>query len=365
MCLISESRKAVRAGNWDVATALACEAMAGENPAGGYAQLASIHHDRGNYIGMASMAEEGLQHYPSNISLRQIRGLARLGRGEWSGWKDLHGRGEHGNLVRECPKPEWDGYLGSAKSIMVIGEEGFGDQIMWSRFFPWFAKRFGRVMLKPPDELSRLMRNSFPGIDVIDGPEDLKGEFPQEWIGMGSICEHVKLVDGLRPPYLRVRDADRERFAEYFEPRGGRLRVALTWQGQRGHVQDRQRSIGFSAFSPLLDIPGIDFYAFQFGDASDENDRIPCIASVCRDFADTAAALRHIDLLISIDTSIVHVAAALAKPVWVILNTPTDWRWGIPEERNDWYGTVWQFRNRSMEDLAAALTQYARTQGSH
>jgi hypothetical protein len=161
----------------------------------------------------------------------------------------------------------------------------------------------------------------------------------------------------LRPPYLRVDAAWGERWRERLGRRQG-WRVGLVWAGSRSHVNDRQRSIDVAFLAPLLATPEVTFYGLQMDRAGGASvaglgDLTPEIT----DFADTAAILAELDLVITVDTAMAHLAGALGRPVWVLLASVPDWRWGLEREDSPWYPSARLFRQTAAGDWEGVLRQ--------
>jgi hypothetical protein len=160
-------------------------------------------------------------------------------------------------------------------------------------------------------------------------------------------------------PYLRAGgehvDKWRARIAAFPRPR-----IALAWSGNRAHVNDRHRSIALSCLDPLLATSGAHFVSIQrdLRDGEAELLRSRSIAHLgdeLTDFADTAAVLEHVDLLISVDTAVAHLAGALGKPVWILLPFAPDWRWMLDREDSPWYPTARLFRQAAIGDWASVI----------
>jgi hypothetical protein len=132
------------------------------------------------------------------------------------------------------------------------------------------------------------------------------------------------------------------------------LRVGLVWAGSATHERDKVRSIPFAMFGPLLALEGVHFFSLQMGEAAKQMSvagaRVTDLGAMTRDMADTAAQIAELDLLISVDTSVVHMAGALGKPVWVLLSAVADWRWLRGREDSPWYPTARLFRQRERGD---------------
>ena len=154
-------------------------------------------------------------------------------------------------------------------------------------------------------------------------------------------------------PYLHIPEDARQKAQEYAWPADG-LRVGISWAGNAKNPNDKFRSIPFDRFLPFFDGKGVNFFSLQIGDAVEQMKQAQApvvdLAPLTADMADTAAFLAHLDLVITIDTSIAHLAGALAKPVWILLPANADWRWMEEREDSPWYPTARLFRQRELDN---------------
>jgi hypothetical protein len=146
---------------------------------------------------------------------------------------------------------------------------------------------------------------------------------------------------------------------------GTGLRVGLVWRGNPEHENDKYRSVGLDLLAPLFDVPGVSFFSLQVG-ADERNARMIDLAPQLKDFAHTAAAVQALDLIISVDTAVAHLAGALGKPVWILLAQGNDWRWLHGREDSPWYPTARLFRQGrgrrwrpAIRAISAALAESA------
>lgn len=279
----------------------------------------------------------------------------------------------------EAP-PRWHGESLCSKSITIIPEAGAGDAIQFCRWLPLLKRRFGagHVVAFVPEAIGRLFWHSFPGVQIVGvpwAPADadaqrvdiaipFRSDFVIELLSLPH-CFEARLDTIPKPPYLRADPADIERWRSRLpESRG--LRVGLVWKGsQQIEWMARWRSLpSLSALAPLWRVPGVAFVSLQKGAGEDEARASPLplvhLGSDVRDFADTAAVIESLDLVISVDTSVAHLAGALGKPCWVVVPHVPDWRWHHP---GSWYPHTRTFRQHApgdwsgaVEDVAAALT---------
>ncbi|MBI5331590.1 MAG: tetratricopeptide repeat protein [Betaproteobacteria bacterium] len=269
--------------------------------------------------------------------------------------------------------PVWQGEDLTGKRIVVWLEQGFGDEIQFARFAPLLKERgCAQVILLCSPPLRELLR-TLDGVDVVLAKEDPLPAY-DFWIFVMSLPWRLGMrLDTIpaRLPYLAADPVRLERWRERLPE--GALRVGLVWKGSASHRNDAHRSMpGLSTLAPLWSAPGVVFVSLQKGQGEDEAAHPPPgqalthLGSEIRDFADSAALVAQLDLVICVDTAIAHVAGALGKPCWVLLpKRGTDWRW--LHERSDslWYpATLRLFRQRDgwegvVGEAAAALRAWA------
>jgi hypothetical protein len=231
---------------------------------------------------------------------------------------------------------------------------------------PLLAARAGAVTLRVHQQLTGLLRESLPGITVLGDRGD-----PAPYH-----CDAV-LLSLPRPfktrletipaeiPYLRTPAQAAHRWIRRVAEMKG-VKVVLVWAGNPEHVNDHRRSIDPDQLAPLFAVAGASFASLQHGARSadlkrlrPDNIGIAGLASDFGDFADTAAAVDALDLVITVDTSVAHLAGALGKPVWVLLPWVTDWRWMLNREDNPWYPTMRLFRQHRGGDWGDVIARMA------
>lgn len=292
--------------------------------------------------------------------------ILMLLRGEFAqGWREYEWRSQ----FKDFPKParvftqrQWDGSDLVGRTIMLQTEQGFGDTFQFMRYVPLVAARGGRVLVACHQEMRQ----------VLEGAEGVAG-----WVGEGEAlpafdvyCPLLSLPLAFGTalasipatvPYLR---ADEGKIAHWGRKLGGDkrcLRVGLVWAGRAAHENDRNRSMSLAALAPLGQVPGVRFYSLQKGEAGLEAQRPPEGLDVVdwtaelEDFSDTAGLIGQLDLVIAVDTAVVHLAGALGKAVWTLLPLVPDWRWMLEREDSPWYPTMRLFRQRASGDWAGVV----------
>jgi tetratricopeptide (TPR) repeat protein len=265
---------------------------------------------------------------------------------------------------RNFRQPIWDGRNLNGQTILLHSEQGFGDTIQFVRYAPMVADRGGRVVLQCQPELVRLLKCN-PQLGEVISADDAIPEF--EFHGPLLSLPRAFNTDinsiPAATPYLRVDRALAEAWKERLvsAPRG--FRVGLVWAGRPTHKRDRHRSFALTQFLPMAAVNGVSFFSLQKGPASKQIDNLPQsmklidYSSDLHDFADTAALIANLDLVIGADTAVIHLAAAMGKPVWLLLPAIPDWRWLMNREDSPWYPTMRLYRQTSLGDWAEVLNR--------
>ncbi|MGH8780010.1 tetratricopeptide repeat protein [Paraburkholderia sp.] len=317
-----------------------------------------------------------LELRPDFVEARFNLGLLLLAAGRYAeGWPLYESRlqidHEHGTL----PFPRWNGEDLNGKTLLLVPEQGYGDTIQFSRYASLLKARGVRTlsMLCKP-QLAPLLR-TVKGIDaLVTDPQAL--HVHDYWDSVMSLPYHFGTTLESIPaeiPYLGVftnrLDAWRERL-----PSDG-VRVGLVWKGNPAHDNDAERSLRhFSDLSPLWSIDGVRFVSLQVGNAEaetqdcDAQQPILCLGKEIRDFADTAAIVAQLNLVICVDTAVAHVAGALGIACWLMLpRAGTDWRWHRSGNQSPWYPKdMYLFRQTPagwsavVEEVTAALADVMR-----
>jgi hypothetical protein len=296
-------------------------------------------------------------------------GYARLLLGEFSkGWEQYEWR-----LQRETvrsrhtfPQQNWRGEPLEGASIVLHAEQGLGDTIQFCRYAQMVHACGGRVILQAPDCLRPLL-SGVPGVeDVI--PMDRPVPEVRWRVPLPSLPFVFKTDLRSIPTSIPYMQADSKRLAFFREQMSlAQVNVGLVWAGNPNHPRDRHRSITLHQFRPIFEIDRVRVYSLQGGSpATERND----LMSACymlhldrdnSDFCDTAAAIMALDLVITVDTSVAHLAGALGKRVWVLVSYVPDWRWMLGTQTSPWYPSARLFRQPSPGEWDAVIAVVANT----
>jgi Flp pilus assembly protein TadD len=268
-----------------------------------------------------------------------------------AGWREFEWR--HRRPGRErvwLQDPLWEGEDFAGKTLLVMAEEGHGDAMHFMRYLPAVARRGGRIVVMVHRPLLGLTRRFVPEAEVLAFGAP-KPSFDL-WCPMMSLPRVFGTTLHTVPaevPYLSVDPAVAERWRTRLADSRG-LKVGLVWSGAQGYLNNARRAIPAELLAPLLDLEGVSRFSLQVGERAADLARLPPgivdLSPELTDFSETAGALAGLDLLISTDTSVPHLAGALARPVWVMLAFMPDWRWLLDRDTSPWYPTMRLFRQK-------------------
>jgi len=333
-----------------------------------------------------AVIDRALEAQPDHAPSRFCRSTFLLRRQEMpEGWREYRWRwrSQHftcRDIQRRFSQPPWAGEDIAGRTILLHPEQGMGDVLQFVRFAPAVRRRAGRLVLEVQPPLLRLLRG-VAGADVVTpvGPPPPPYDVHCPLLDVPAALDATPADIPADVPYVSPDAADVRTWGERLRPER-RLRVGLVWAGNPKHSDDRQRSMSADRLGPLLATEGAAFYSLQL-DRSEETAALAAAAGAAgglagdlaphmKDFADTAAVMENLDLVISVDTAAAHLAGALARPVWLLMPPTGDWRWLCDREDSPWYPTMRIFRQRTLGDwdelierVAAELRRQAERHG--
>lgn len=283
------------------------------------------------------------------------------------GWQEYEWRFRKKNttlIERKFSQPRWDGKDVKDSTMLLYAEQGMGDVIQFIRYVPLLTRKGATVIVECQQELASLIRNVEGVGEVIEKgrvlpPFDI-------WCPLLSLPQVFGTQSETIPadiPYLLVPQEKIRQWKEKVLSTPAALRVGLVWAGNPAHRNDRKRSIPVNLFRPLPAIKGIVLYSLQkkrvFQNKESplvENSLIDYMDEV-KDFSDTAAFIDSLDLVISADTAVAHLAGALGKKVWTLLPFAPDWRWMLNRAESPWYPTMRLFRQPKFGDWESVIDE--------
>jgi tetratricopeptide (TPR) repeat protein len=280
---------------------------------------------------------------------------------------------------RWFPIPQWDGTAPHGRRLLVTTEQGLGDILQFIRLLAPLSTLGADVMFECPPRLQPLVARC-QGIGTLIDPKNIEtaARAADAHVPLMSLPDRLGLDVETIPgavPYVWTDPALTRAWAERLD-RGAALRVGLCWQGSQNNTADSQRSITARTLAPLGRIPRVRLYSLQVGFGSEQSADIPGLVDFAGEldqktgaFMDTAALINSLDLVITVDTSIAHLAGALGRPVWTMLCYMPDWRWMLDRGDSPWYPTMRLFRQTEKGDwgtvidrVVSALAQLASEQ---
>jgi tetratricopeptide (TPR) repeat protein len=342
-------------------------------------EYAMAHYNLGIALAGLARNEDAVASYRQALEITPDFAVARLNLGllllligRYSeGWPEYEARYHPSNvhpsaIMADVPFPQWQGETLTGKSIVILPERGFGDEIQFARYFPLLKTRgVSSLTLVCKPSLMALLEKA-DGVDaVVAQSEAASLPFHDYWAFSMSLPLHFATTVETIPAKLPYLSAPPERINRWRSrlPTGG-LKVGLVWKGSPAHTNDANRSLpSLSILEPLWSVPGVTFISLQKGQGEEEaatptvGQPIIDLGPEIQDFADTAAIVAQLDLVICIDSAVAHLTGALNKPCWVLLPAiGVDWRWHQERTDSPWYpGVMRLFRQTKAGDWMATI----------
>jgi Flp pilus assembly protein TadD len=334
---------------------------------------AEAHNNLGAAVVSVGQLKEALANYdqavrlnPEYAEVHRNRALLWLLMGDFDqGWPEYEWRWHCQEVTRPSfRQPLWDGRPLEGRTILLHAEQGLGDTLQFIRYAPLVQQRGGRVLVQCQPPLQSLL-GSCPGIDQLVAQDAALPDFEVHaaLLSLPGIFRTDLATIPAQVPYLSADSQLVEHWRRELEslpPHGKEnapcrsLKVGIAWQGSLHHPGDRQRSIPLRSFAPLAEVPGVQLFSLQVGPGAEQLRDLGNLFSVtdlggrfdAASFQDAAAVTTVLDLVISVDSALVHLAGALGVPMWVLLPYAPDWRWLLQREDSPWYPTLRLFRQK-------------------
>ena len=314
---------------------------------------------QGRYAEALGYFDRALARDPDHVDSHKNRAMMWLTVGDYArGWPEYEWRWLAKGFARPAyPRPLWGGEPLEGRTILLSTEQGLGDAIQFIRYAPLVRERGGRVLLGCPPALARVFATC-PGIDRVL-PEGAK--LPPFDVHASLLSLPFLLGSGppvtMNPevPYLAADPVLVARHAPTLGTGPG-LKVGIAWQGNPQHAMDHARSLRLAQFAPLGRLAGIRWFSLQMNAGSEQLAAadlpfpVTDLGPEITDFADTAAFLKNLDLVITPDTALAHLAGALGVPAWITVSFASDWRWLLDRPDTPWYPTLTLYRQRKLND---------------
>jgi tetratricopeptide (TPR) repeat protein len=339
-------------------TAIRCAIALDPTLVEAHASLGFVLTSRGDLPAAVAACEAALVLQPDLVQAHWNLATAALLAGDFArGFTEYEWRKRHDRFrldFIDLPGPTWTGDDQAGRTILVHAEQGFGDTIQFARYLPRLAARGAHVILACDPRLVSLL-GTLPDVTVVSVEEALP---PYDvWIDQMSLPRVFATSPATIPGSGGYLSADPVREATWWAALPVGRKVGITWAGNPAHSNDARRSLPPESLAALLAAPGIHFIPLQFGPRTHEAG-LPDLPAGLVDYADTAALIANLDLVVTVDTSVAHLAGALGVPCWLMLPFAPDWRWQLGCDDTVWYSSLRLFRQPSpgaWNDVAARI----------
>jgi tetratricopeptide (TPR) repeat protein len=334
--------------------------------------LAIVLSHLGRFDEALAEFETALAAMPDNAEVHHNLGMTLLKMGRFeAGWREYEWRWrtrQFGANRRDFAQPRWDGAPLGGRTLLVHAEQGFGDTLQFCRYA---ARIAGRVVLEVPEALVGLLAGQLGGCAVVRRGDPLPDfDIHCPMLGLPALVEPAPDPAANAEPYLKADPGKAAAWRDRLKGLPG-LRVGLVWAGGKRADQpvmglvDGRRSMALSTLAPLAGVAGVSWISLQKGPPAAEARRPPPgldlhdFTAELGDFAETAALVEALDLVISVDTAVAHLAGALGKPVWLLNRFDSCWRWPTARSDSPWYPTLTQFRQPRPGDWPSVVGEVA------
>jgi tetratricopeptide (TPR) repeat protein len=335
-----------------------------------HCNLGNVLRDAGRHAEALACFEQALRLNPGHAESHFNRALEWLRAGNFqAGWPEFEWRWRLKELRPTAfRQPRWDGAPLAGKTVLLYAEQGLGDTLQFVRFAPLVRQRGGRVVVACAASLHPLLART-PAIDQLAALGEPLPDFDVQapLLSLGGVLGITLANLPAEVPYLFPDPALVERWRPEVADAPG-FKVGIAWQGNPGQRVDRWRSFPLRVFSPLARMPGVRLFSLQKGPGTEQLRDVPGwgitdlggrLDEGTGAFMDTAAVMKHLDLVITCDTAVAHLAGGLGVPVWVPLPAAADWRWLLGRDDSPWYPTLRLFRQTRLGDWAEVFERIA------
>jgi tetratricopeptide (TPR) repeat protein len=335
--------------------------------------LANVYRDSGNFVKAAECYERAIALYPDSAEARYYYAQGLLARGRFErGWELFEARwAVHGHRSpHSYPRPLWNGEPLEGKRLLAWSEQGIGDQIMFAGMLPQVESLGASCAIVCEPRLASLFSRSFPAARVVERRSEAHQALVNESFDFqspfGSLARHLRKSAADFPRHQGYLRADPGRIAAWAAQLlalGPGRKIGISWRGGTSATRGRLRSMDLESWLPLLRVPGARFVSLQYTDCSEE---IAALRSrhgievhhwqeAIDDYDETAALVCGLDLVVSVCTSVIHLAGALGKPAWVMVPVIPEWRYMSEGESMPWYPSVRLFRQRRYRQWSGVI----------
>ncbi len=306
---------------------------------------------------------------PNRADAHFNKGLLDLLTGNFTeGWKEYEDWGylSGDRIKREIKGKLWKGESYIGKTLYVFSDQGFGDAINYFRYLPYIKKLGGKLIFECPANLYNLFENNNSCFDELTTPEKGDKFIPDFQIPLTSIPAlfHLNNMEIKTDfPYLKVKET-KENYWKNVIHNNNNLKIGFLWKGNPYPPINKKRHAKLEDFYPLFEAPDTDWYSFLF---EDDTELKNCVyknvfdfTKEIKDFEDTAAILNNLDMVVTIDSGLAHLAGALNKNVLLLVPFVPDWRWGLKTDKTVWYPSIKIFRQNSSKTWFNVINEINR-----
>ena len=336
---------------------------------------ALAHNNLGTMLQGLGQFDEAITSYDQAIEIKQDYAEAHMNRSLillltknfQKGWSEYEWRLRTKiHSLRDFNQPKWDGSPLGGKSILVHAEQGLGDNIQFVRYLPMVKAKGGNVIFECQKDLFHLLKSCSGFDEIIEqiphSKPSVQFDLQVPLLSLPGIFDTKLDTIPSDAPYISV---DSNLVTQWCTRLGhnNTYKIGIVWAGSPTNKLGRNRTCSLSDFAPIAEIPDLTFYSLQKGPASLEANNPPKgmkiinLENELNNFTDTAAVIANLDLVISVDTAVVHLAGAIGKPVWTLLHFVPTWRWLLKRDDTPWYPGMRLFRQTQLNDWTGAFKQ--------
>jgi tetratricopeptide (TPR) repeat protein len=346
-----------------------------------------IHNLRGDLAAAERSYLDAIHVDPSYPEAHREYSMARLYHGDysptvWASFRERRRCDGFDLTVSRCPAPVWTGAPLAGKTVLTYGEQGLGDEILFASCYSDLIAQSGHCVIETEPRLEELFRRSFAGATVLgrQRERELDAVYPSvSWkLPAGDLTYFYRTSAAAfadRPGYLAAASGKVDRWKRRLEELGPGRKIGISWRGGTPRTRQEARSVPLANWRPLFTLPGLHFVSLQYGDCGADLEQargefgvdLQHWPEAIADYDETAALVGALDLVITVTTSVAHLAGALGGPVWMLVNAAPRWCYGSRGDRLPWYASARLFRQSRLgvwDDVMGAVAERLKTEFS-